>query len=303
MSALAVLLCALVTADGEHRGGELPAAHGEEHGRSRSGGHAASPASDFERTRLAYERNDYARVISLCRPLLYPSILLPTPEQVTEAHRMLGIAYFKTRDEPAAEREFSILLNDNPDFHLDRLVDGVEVAQFVDGMRQRMEDELRRIKELERERLESEQKKAAEERKKREAQLTIRYVDREAIRNPYLVNFLPLGAGQFQNGEREKGWAFLIAEGTLGGASLGLWIAKQELYPDGKVHTPGQSEGAATALQLARITTGGAFFALWAVGIWDSLRHYVPVSYKTSPIVPTPTPLSRGAGLEWSGRF
>src|SRR5262249_47809663 len=150
----------------------------------------------------AYEKNDYGRVIALIRPLLYPNIQLASSEQVTEAHRLLGIAFFKTNDEGGAEREFAILLNNNPDFRLDRLVEGEEVAHFVDTMRQKMEDELRRLKEREREREEAEKKHKVEEEAQRRKRAERIYIERTYIQNPYLVNFLPLGAGQFQNGER-----------------------------------------------------------------------------------------------------
>src|SRR5262249_10533136 len=221
----------------------------------------SAPSEQFDRAKIAYEKNDYTRVISLVRPLLYPTIQLSSSEQVAEAHRLLGIAFFKTRDEAGAEREFSILLNNNPDFHLDRLVDGAEGAQFVDTMRQKMEEELRRIKELERQREEAERKrKAAEEAERRKHAERI-YIERTYIQNPYFVNFLPLGAGQFQNGERRKGYAFLVGESLLGAASLSLWIAKHELYPDGKYPTmPTNEQGPAQAIQVARITTRRAVF-------------------------------------------
>ena len=261
----------------------------------------SAPSEQLDRAKTAYDKNDYGRVVALVKPLLYPSIQLSSSEQVAEAHRLLGIASFKMRDEVGAEREFSILLNNNPDFRLDRLVDGAEVAQFVDQMRQKMEDELRRIKELERKREESERKrKAAEEAERRKHAERI-YIERTYVQNNYLVNFLPFGAGQFQNGEKRKGWGFLVGEGVFGAASLSLWIAKHELYPDGKY--PRSDEGTATTIQVARITTGSVFLGLWALGIWDSLKHYQPVVVKESPYIPMPAPVQSGAGLLWQGRF
>jgi hypothetical protein len=261
----------------------------------------SSPQEQFDRARIAYEKNDYGRVIALVRSLLYPSIQLSSSEQVTEAHRLLGIAFFKTRAEADAEREFAILLNNNPDFRLDRLVDGEEVAHFVDTMRQKMEDELRRIKEREREREESERKRKAAEEIERRRKAERIYIERTYTQNPYFVNFLPLGAGQFQNGERRKGYTFLVGESVLGAASLSLWIAKHELYPNGLY--PPRDEGTATTLQYARIITGGMFFGLWGLGIWDSLKHYQPVVIKESPFIPAPAPMQSGAGLLWQGRF
>jgi hypothetical protein len=131
----------------------------------------------------------------------------------------------------------------------------------------------------------------------------VRYVERTSERHPYIINYLPFGAGQFQNGETGKGWAFLATEATFATASLTLWIVKHEIYPDDKVHLPDQSEGGATALQLARIMTGSAFFALWAVGAWDAVKHWTPTQIIESPLVPMPIPTQGGLSLGWQGRF
>ena len=53
---------------------------------------------------------------------------------------------------------------------------------------------------------------------------------RRVERRPYAVNFLPFGAGQFQNEQRGKGWAFLGAETVLGAVSLGAFIANFMVY-------------------------------------------------------------------------
>jgi len=261
---------------------------------------ALAPTEQFDRAKLAYDRNEYARVIALVRPLLYPSIQLSSQEQVIEAHRLLGIASFKTHDEAEAEKEFSILLNSNPDFHLDRLVDGAEVAQFVDRMRQNMEDELRRVKELERQREEEVKKRRGREEEERRKHPI--YVDREVrlIEHPFAVNFLPFGAGQFQNGEVRKGYALLVSESVLAVTSLSIWLVEQELYPNGRASIQRNSQGVATTLQVARLSTGFGFYALWAVGAYDAIKHWVPM---TKVYVPSPMPVASGVGVEWTGRF
>jgi hypothetical protein len=264
---------------------------------------AATPASQFESAKRAYDRNEYTRVVQLLRPLLYPEIQLSSPDEVTFAHRLLGIAMWKTHDAAGAEREFSILLANDPDFRLDRLVDGDDVAAFVDRIRQRSAEDLARAKQLERERAEAERKKHEREEEERKRHAERIYVPLRVVEHSYAVNFLPLGAGQFQNGDAHKGRIFLYTGAVLGATSLGLWIAKHEIYPDGRVHTPSQSETAATALQVARIATGGAFLALWAIGVYDALRHYQPEELKPGPAVPMPVPLAGGGGLSFTGSF
>ena len=48
--------------------------------------------------------------------------------------------------------------------------------------------------------------------------------DRAYEQHSYAVNFIPFGAGQFQNGQRGKGWAFLGIEAALGAISLGAFV-------------------------------------------------------------------------------
>ena len=44
------------------------------------------------------------------------------------------------------------------------------------------------------------------------------------------VNFVPFGAGQFQNGQRRKGWLFFGAEAVLGAVSVGAFATNFALY-------------------------------------------------------------------------
>ena len=44
------------------------------------------------------------------------------------------------------------------------------------------------------------------------------------------MNFVPFGAGQFQNGQRRKGWLFLGIEGGLAAISLGAFLTNFALY-------------------------------------------------------------------------
>jgi hypothetical protein len=49
-------------------------------------------------------------------------------------------------------------------------------------------------------------------------------------RHSFVINFVPFGAGQFQNGQRRKGWLFLGAEAVLGAVSVGAFATNLGLY-------------------------------------------------------------------------
>jgi hypothetical protein len=262
---------------------------------------AAAPTDRFEQARVAYERNDYKQVVSLVRPLLYPNIQLASQSEVQEAHRLLGIAWYKLHDEAAAEREFAILLENNPDFRLDRLVDGADVAQFVDRLRTRMEQELERARKLGAERAEAaERRRAREEEERRKNQPKV-YVQVKVVEHPYALNNFPFGVGQWQNGQRGKALAFLGTEALFATTSFVLFLVRDFGYPSGQITS--SNHGAASTIQTIQIATGGVFYGLWALGVADALKHYAPSTVTKSPLFPSPQAMTNGGGLMWSGSF
>lgn len=233
---------------------------------------AASPGEDLARARLAYEQNDWTTAIRLLRPLLHPKIQLGTEAEVIQARKLLGASYFFSRAEDRARQEFRFLLDVEPDFTMDRVVDGPEVAAFFERLKAEWDDERRRARtELDRRRKEDEARRRREEEERRRRAERI-YVEVRTRERSYAVNFLPFGAGQFQNRQPGKGWAFAVAGGVLGAASLATWATVQLRWPNGLV--PERESGTAASLELTHIVTGGLFFVIWGLGVLDSLEHY-----------------------------
>jgi len=246
----------------------------------------ATPAEDLARARAAYEQNDWAGAVQLLRPLLYPKITLSSPDEVDRARKLLGAAYFYAKDNFRARLEFQMLLTSQPDFRMDRVVDGPDVTDFVERLRRENADELRRIEDA--------QRRAEDKRKKEEADriknaLTI--VREERIReHPFAVNLLPFGAGQFQNKQSGKGWGFLVTEAALGAASIATYASVRLKYPTGVV--PEKDAGTAASLELTHIVTGGLFFVVWGLGVYDAIENWKPEEV-TSPGRPPPAPAPR----------
>jgi hypothetical protein len=91
----------------------------------------------------------------------------------------------------------------------------------------------------------------------------------------YYVNFIPFGAGQFQNGQTTKGILFASAEGVTGAVSAGIWMYLVGTYGlSGSV----SSDDANFVLRLEQIEigAGAAFIGIAAWGIVDALVHYKP---------------------------
>ena len=94
-------------------------------------------------------------------------------------------------------------------------------------------------------------------------------------RHAYYLNFVPLGIGQFQNGDRTKGALFAAAELATGGTSVGIWAYLTAHYHAREV-LPAEAEHV-RALQQTEIATGLCFFGVYAWGVVDALLGYEPV--------------------------
>jgi len=91
---------------------------------------------------------------------------------------------------------------------------------------------------------------------------------------PYYVNFVPFGAGQFQNDESGKGTALAIGEGATVATSVGIWLYLAQRYGVESNEVPVGDVARVHALQLTEIGTGIAALALYGTGVVDSLYHY-----------------------------
>jgi hypothetical protein len=256
-----------------------------------------APASaEFNRGKAAYERAEYSRAVEVLRPLLYPESRLETEGQVVEAHRMLGIAHLFEKQNALAAQEFRKLLQLRPDYRFDALLDPPQVVDFFNGVLREYEGELAQIEARRKQAdLEEKRRRDAYERAKNPA-----VVERRYLRNSFTVNFIPFGAGQFQNGQRRKGWGFLLGESALAGVSVGAFATNFAVYgfrprracqaasSDGLCHPDLRDQHRSEALTSVQLVSGGLFFAVAAWGIADAILNYVPEVPLDTP-VRTPT--------------
>jgi hypothetical protein len=252
----------------------------------------APPSQEFDRGRVAFGRGEYQRAIQILKPLLYPDVRLETEGEVVQAHRMLGVAnLFESR--PAdAKSEFRKLLELRPDYRFDPLLDPPRVVDFFNGV---LKDEEEEIATLEAKRRKQEAELAAQRREEAER---LRVASAKVVlyeRHSYLMNFVPFGAGQFQNGQRRKGWLFASAEAGLGAISVSAFVVNFAYYgvrPQRHCLTPQNTDvgGLSTPCPMpdvdhsqedlsrdllrVQLASGALFFAAAIWGAVDAIRHY-----------------------------
>jgi hypothetical protein len=286
----------------------------------------AVPNEDLQRGKNAYDRGEFARVVEIVRPLLYPEIRLQSEGQIVQAHRILGVAYLFEKDETEATHEFRRLLQIMPDYHFDPLLDPPEVVDFFNNVRKGYEAE---IGDLEA------RHKAMEQARQRDKEACDKFragptvIERRVGRNSFTINFVPFGAGQFQNGHRTKGWALLVSESVLGAVSIGAFATNLAVYgfrPQrpcrynvGSAACPADEidhtdENRSRWLSRVQVASGAMFFGAVALGVIDALYFFEPETQLASAHTPkrqsttetlrlSPAVMERAIGPGLSFRF
>jgi hypothetical protein len=240
----------------------------------------------FDRGRTAFGRAEYERAIEILNPLLYPEVLLDSEGEVVQTRRMLGVAYLFENKPEEARREFRKLLELRPDYRFDPLLDPQRVVDFFNGV---VKEEESTIAKMVARRLQREKELA--DKRQRDLRLHMSPTIVRYERHSFAVNFVPFGAGQFQNGHRRKGWLFFGAEAVLGAVSLGAFATNFGLYgltptrkctvdpmgaecPSGAIDH--SQEDTSRRLLGVQVISGGVFFAVAIWGVIDALVNFQP---------------------------
>jgi hypothetical protein len=249
---------------------------------------AAPP--ELKRAKDRFDFGAYADAAGSLRKMLASSPELTDPE-VIEAYRMLGIAEYQLGDRLAARSAFVNLLSVEPDFALDAFLVPPPIVEFFDLVKKENEPALAPLRERRREL--AQQRRLADEARRRlladEQARTgapgkiVRLEERV-----YLFNWMPLGAGQFQNGERAKGTAIAAGQLVLGLVNLSAILVHNQIADD-RARTcisgqPGCSRppysdsdrNLISQIDAVKYLSAGLFWALYAYGVWDAHRNFVP---------------------------
>jgi hypothetical protein len=251
-----------------------------------------TPREAFDRGRTAFGRAEYKRAIEILHPLLYPETLLDSEGELVQARRMLGVSHLFENQPDEARKEFRKLLELRPDYRFDPLLDPQRVVDFFNAV---VKEEEGTIAVIEKRRRQRDQELAEERRRREAARLPPVHSAVVYERHSFLVNLLPFGAGQFQNGQRKKGWMFLSTETALAGISVGAFAANLALYGlaprrtcremqpldvdglQGECPKPlidYSGENTSRWLTRVQLVSGGLFYAVAIWGIVDAIRHY-----------------------------
>ncbi len=267
----------------------------------------ASPNEELQKARESFLAGEYKTSIGQLTALLYPTSRLAKASSIAEAHLLLGVSFFESGQSDSATREFEEALFLDESLSLSTSLFTTEAVTFFDKTKA----------EIARKSTEAEQTERLARRQQAFNKAVQNLVVLEKYR--YWVNFVPFGAGQFQNGQKGKGLAFFIGEAALGGTSVALWGYQVVRYGLSSGTVPRDEVDTVNTIQVVQIGTGALFIALTAWGIVDSLTNYkYEIERKADPsilkelkdslesetafsplIIPTAGPDRAGVALLW----
>ena len=252
----------------------------------------ASPGGDaLKRARDRYEFGAWADAAGAVRELLASHPDLSEAEQL-EAYRILGLSEYQLGDRPQARTAFVHLLSIDPDFRLDPFLVPPPIVEFFDGVRREREPELAPLREQRRQ-LKEQQRLAEEARRRLLAEEQTRTGPPAKIlrveEHVYLFNWLPLGAGQFQNGDGTKGIVVASAEVVFGLVNIGAILVHNQIASDRSRYCtvrdtvncssppiPDSDRRLLDTIDMVKYVSAGLFWAVYAYGVIDAHRNYVP---------------------------
>ncbi|HLL52128.1 MAG TPA: hypothetical protein VK447_01195 [Myxococcaceae bacterium] len=282
---------------------------------------AAPPDPEVAAIRVQFEYGKFPEALQRAQARIDRGAL--DDEDLAELHKYAGLAAFNLNNLKEAERHLAALLRLDPDYSLDPFVVPPPAIEYFEKLRRQNAGELdvirqeKRAEAARRKRMEAERERVqllAEEQRRRLEELSRKVTVRVVERRNYLVNFVPFGAGQFQQGRATLGLLLATSQGALAASSIIGYAAHEALYttrsielddrlsPTGKATVtfygiPSEREGEARMWRLVKVISATGFYALYGYGVIDSLFHHrdevVTTHVEDAPSPPgTPPPPS-----------
>lgn len=251
----------------------------------------------------AFEYGSFEEARRLAEALLAEQALAEDRELV-EANRIAGLAWFYAREPERARPYFVALLSVDPDHRLDPFFTPPAAVEFFERVRRDNEAMLEPIRA-------QKAKILAERRREERMREKVREADAEAaLRRPerirevekheFALVFLPLGAGQFQNGDGRLGTLLAGVQLVAGLTSIVSWGVVENLRDPRSGAFASDNFELASTLDAVKWASAGLFYATWGFSIgqaWSSYEDEVVREYELTPkllpaprAAPTPTP-------------
>lgn len=294
---------------------------------------SADDAQEFDVAKNRFEVSEYAEAVRLFTALLEPETAacakgptdgkcqcrLTDPDLVERARALDAASLVALGKGPEADVQFEKILRSNPSYAPNPAVLPPVVIDRFGQVRTRLKPELEKIfganaEKVRQDKLAAQRARDAE-RKWIEELERLASEERIVEKSSRAVALLPFGVGQFQNGDRGYGAAFLASEVLAAGASIVSGVIEMRYGASASV--PGVDKVKLgtdiTAAQTVNIASFATAATLAVVGIVHAQITFVPERLvkrqrplpprPKAAVAPTVSIVPGGAGLGLSGSF
>ncbi|NNC15176.1 hypothetical protein HRD49_00890 [Corallococcus exiguus] len=264
--------------------------------------------------RSSFEYGKYAEVLERAGQRIDRGDL--PEEDLVELHKLAGLSAFNLNKTDDAERHLRAVLRLDPDFSLDPFVVPPPAVAYFEDLKNQMSGErdfLRQEQRLRLEREKTEQERREQERvaletqRRRAEELARQVTVRTVEKHNFLVNFVPFGAGQFQQGRNGMGIAFAATEGVLAITSIIAFFAYDSLFEerlinldnvldeDGRAsipvrYIPTDRARQADTWQLLKLASATGFYTVYTLGVVDAVYHHEDQVVSSTTVESRPEP-------------
>lgn len=247
----------------------------------------ADALTEFTEAETAYREQRYAVATQILESLIATTATVDVdPTVLLESRKYLAAAYLFLGRASDADRQFELLLGQDPEYHLDPVVFPREVVQRFEGVRTHFAEARAAQRDAA---LADTEARLAEERSRLDLE-RLRYLELWQIangssvhrENSRIIALLPFGIGQFQNRRRRLARFFVAAESVTLALYVGSYVWNRSLT--GREVAPQDELRWRNSLSATRIVnwTSGAMFATLAItGAVEAEVNFVP-SHETS---------------------
>ena len=257
---------------------------------------SSAPDPQIARVRTDFEYGNFADALRGASERIDRGNLAES--ELVELHKYAGLSAFYLKQKTEAQRHLWALLQLDPDYSLDPFVVPPQAIAFFEALRKEHAAQLEPIREERRRRAERQKEAAERELARTEAEQQRRQLEELARRaslsrarpQSFVLNFLPFGAGQFQQGRTQMGIIFAASEGVFALTSIAAYLAYNSLLQDRPVTLderltpdttytltdrgiPPERQHQAVVWRNVKYASAGAFWVTYAVGVVDALSH------------------------------
>ena len=224
----------------------------------------ATPAQELQHGRDSFRARDWGSAIPVLNALVYPDVQLARKEDVVETLLLLGAAFFEIGNNDRARQELKRAIDLDPDRSITTLTFSAGAVRLFDQLKAEQQEQIER---------DAEKKRIAEQAEALEL-FRKSLVVYEA--SPYYLNFMPFGLAQYTQNRTRVGALFTLGQGVTFAASVGIYGYLVGTYGFANNDVPLLEGPRVRLLQQVTIGSGIAFYALYALGVFDAIRHHKP---------------------------